>query len=329
MERDLVEESAQAADARDFRRNVLVVITAHLVGVAVIFWVASWKPKPATQQLVWMNAGALGGASTESEETAAPPAEPEPEPAPEPLPEPIPEPPTAPLHPPPELPPPSEIVVSKATPEPTPKPATPNPTTPKPATPKPATPKPMTPKPTPKSTPKPSPKRTVKPKPSAASSPKAKPSPTAKSASADDAADAKKSTAKTAAADSKKSAGGSNAGEATGAGKGTGKSGTGTGSTGTSDFGWYFEMLHDRLHNRWDQPTSIIRSSVEFVTTLKLSIGKDGTILDREIAHSSGNKLLDDSVLAAAEKVSAVDPLPRGLGGDTLEININFKLDQQ
>lgn len=88
-------------------------------------------------------------------------------------------------------------------------------------------------------------------------------------------------------------------------------------------------MLHDRLHNRWDQPTSIVRSTQEFVTTLKLKIGKDGTILAREIAHSSGNTVLDDSVLAAATKVSAVDPLPAGLGGETFEININFKLDQQ
>ncbi len=326
MERDLVEESAHAADARDFRRNVLLVVAAHFVVVAVLFWVANWTPKPPAQQLVWMNAGTLGGGAADAAEPAGAEPEPEPAPTPDPVPKPIPEP-SVPDPPAPEPPAPSEIVVPKATPAPTPKPATPKPATPKPATPKPSTPKP-TPKSTPKSTPKPSPKASVKPKATASASPKAKASPTVKSSPKPAVEGAEKSSAKTASTDAKKGAGGSNSGDAKGAGKGTGKSGTGTGSTGTSDFGWYFEMLHDRLHNRWNQPTSIVRSSLEFVTTLKLSISKDGTILSREIAHSSGNTVLDDSVLAAAAQVLSVDPLPAGLGGDTLEININFKLDQ-
>jgi TonB family protein len=87
-------------------------------------------------------------------------------------------------------------------------------------------------------------------------------------------------------------------------------------------------MLQSRFDSQWVQPTSIVRSSQDFVTTLQLRIGKDGTVLAREIVHSSGNTVMDESVMDAAQKVSAVDPLPEGLGGDVYEVNINFKLDQ-
>jgi TonB family protein len=87
-------------------------------------------------------------------------------------------------------------------------------------------------------------------------------------------------------------------------------------------------MIHDRFHNRWEQPTSIVRSAQDFTTTLKIRINKDGTIASREIVTPSGNHLMDESVLTAANKVQQIDPLPAGLGGDAFEINIVFKLDQ-
>jgi len=112
----------------------------------------------------------------------------------------------------------------------------------------------------------------------------------------------------------------------TGNGKGPGKSGSGSGA---SEFGWYFSMIHDRFHSRWDQPTNISRGGQDIVTTLKIRIGKDGTIQNREIVHSSGDTTMDQSVMTAAERVQQIDPLPAGLGsGDSFEINIAFKLDQ-
>jgi TonB family protein len=88
-------------------------------------------------------------------------------------------------------------------------------------------------------------------------------------------------------------------------------------------------MIHDRFHARWEQPTSIVREGANFVTTLKLRIGKDGQILQREIVNSSGSPMMDDSVLTAANNVRQIDPLPRGLGnGEYFDIKVNFKLDQ-
>ena len=308
------------ADPSDssFRRNLLIVAALHVVFIGAVWLASEWPGKKPPDQVLWLEGGSVGGGETGA-------GEPEPVSNPDPpTPEPEPPPKMELVQPPPLAPPaPSEIVQPKATPAPiTPPPATPKPTTPKPTTPKPETPKPTTPKATPKATPPTSPKPKGTPKDSASPKPKAspaeKPKGTPGAKKTDGAAtstEAKPGTAKP----------GGN-GPGTGNGKGTGKTGSGTGDP---PFGWYFSMLHDRFHNRWEQPTSIVRAGADFVTTLKIRIAKDGTISNREIVNSSGNPVMDESVLAAANKVQQIDPLPAGLGdGEFFEIKVNFKLDQ-
>ncbi|RYD40703.1 MAG: hypothetical protein EOP83_34900, partial [Verrucomicrobiaceae bacterium] len=117
-------------------------------------------------------------------------------------------------------------------------------------------------------------------------------------------------------------------GGGTGNGKGPNKEGKGSGAGGTSDFGWYHGIIRDRFHSTWQQPVSIVRSTQDFVTRLKIRIARDGKILHREIAVPSGNAVMDQSVLTAAEQVTQIDALPSGLGGEFYEISIDFKLDQ-
>ena len=302
----------------NFRRNLLIVAALHVLFIGAVWLISEWPGKKTPDQVLWLEGGSVGGGETDA-------GEPEPVSNPDPpTPEPEPPPKLELVQPPPIAPPaPSEIVTPKATPAPiTPSPATPNPTTPKPTTPKAETPKPTTPKATPKATPPTSPKPKSTPKESTSPKPKASPAEKPKGTpgvkKTDGAAtstEAKPGTAK---------AGGN--GPGTGNGKGSGKAGSGTGDP---PFGWYFSMLHDRFHNRWEQPTSIVRAGADFVTTLKIRIAKDGTISNREIVNSSGNPVMDESVLAAAIKVQQIDPLPAGLGdGEFFEIKVNFKLDQ-
>jgi TonB family protein len=63
------------------------------------------------------------------------------------------------------------------------------------------------------------------------------------------------------------------------------------------------------------------------VATILLRVARDGRIDAVRLEHSSGNKLMDDSALAAARSVPRLDPLPEGLGGDTAEISVNFRLE--
>lgn len=57
------------------------------------------------------------------------------------------------------------------------------------------------------------------------------------------------------------------------------------------------------------------------------SIEKTGRISEVKILKSSGNVVMDESVMAAARKVLQIDPLPAGLGsGGAYTVNINFEL---
>src|SRR4029077_16391055 len=118
--------------------------------------------------------------------------------------------------------------------------------------------------------------------------------------------------------------------KATGAGSGQ----TGGGSVGrsggggdSSQFGWYHELIHDRFYSQWDQPTSIFDSSKSFVCTLQIRIEPNGKIAGVKVVRSSGNVIMDDSVMAAANRVLQIDPPPAALaGGGSYTVNINFEL---
>ncbi len=328
-------------DGGAFRRNLALTALIHLLGVAA--WYAISQPTSAVKQpdqIVWLDGGSLGAPALSSTTSALPgttldlPAEP---PLPvaspieeptlvllEPIPEPTPEPEAAPRQ---TV---SEIVIPKATPTPTPKPrpkATPKPT-PK-TTPKPKPAPKATPLATPKAKTEATPKPPVKAKAKTTPTPSAKAAPPAASKPEENTADLGPSTKGT---ESKLESGNGAQDASTpggiGNGKGPNKVGKGTGEGGVSEFGWYHSMIQERFTIGWDQPTSIVRSSLNFSTRIKIRIARDGTILAREIVSSSGNNVMDASVLAAATKVEKIDALPSGLGGDSYEVNVDFKLDQ-
>lgn len=88
-------------------------------------------------------------------------------------------------------------------------------------------------------------------------------------------------------------------------------------------------MIHDSFFRQWDQPTSVVDASKRFATTLRITIEKDGSISAASVVNSSGNVVMDESVLAAAKRVKRIAPLPDGISkGDAYTINIAFELDQ-
>lgn len=119
--------------------------------------------------------------------------------------------------------------------------------------------------------------------------------------------------------------------QGTGSSSGSHGSGSGHGEGGVNSaaLGAYHELIHDRFYSQWDQPTSIpLEHKHDFVCTLRLTIEQDGTISHFMLAKPSGNPVMDQSVLAAAAKVTKIAPLPQGLGsGGAYTVNINFELE--
>ncbi len=86
-------------------------------------------------------------------------------------------------------------------------------------------------------------------------------------------------------------------------------------------------MLHDRFYARWDEPTGLEREEAISTVLLEIQISRDGRITSARLAKSSGNLVMDDSVMAAARRVLQVDPLPQGLGDRSgYKVNIEFQL---
>jgi TonB family protein len=102
----------------------------------------------------------------------------------------------------------------------------------------------------------------------------------------------------------------------------------GSGSApGVSPHAWYGDMLHDRFFSEWVQPKSVVASGAKMSALVKVRIERDGRVSDFAIVRSSGNVLVDDSVAAVAQRVTRVDPPPRGLGDGPYEVKINFELN--
>ena len=92
-------------------------------------------------------------------------------------------------------------------------------------------------------------------------------------------------------------------------------------------FWWYYQAVHDRMYEAWEQPGSAVNWDKKLMTTVALRVARDGQIVSVTLRGSSGNKFMDDSAVTAARKVPRLDPLPEGLGGDTAEITVNFQLE--
>jgi len=110
----------------------------------------------------------------------------------------------------------------------------------------------------------------------------------------------------------------------------TGQAGSASGGSSASEFGWYGNMLHDRFHSAWIQPTTNIPSGAKISTLVNVRIEKDGRVSKFEIAKPSENATVNESVAAVAKQVSQVDPPPSGLiKGDHYDVKINFELNTE
>ena len=88
----------------------------------------------------------------------------------------------------------------------------------------------------------------------------------------------------------------------------------------------YLQHVHDVLYEAWEQPGSALDKRL--ITTIHLRIARDGSIADASVKIGSGNKLMDDSVLAAVRKVPRLEPPPPALvRGEFAIIPVNFSVE--
>ncbi len=104
--------------------------------------------------------------------------------------------------------------------------------------------------------------------------------------------------------------------------------GTGTGGAATP-YGWYLTLIRTILYDAWQQPPSALAGRAGLVTRVVLRVRADGEILGKRMDASSGNRLMDASVMAALESVTRLPELPYGFGGATKDITVDFVLEAE
>ena len=87
--------------------------------------------------------------------------------------------------------------------------------------------------------------------------------------------------------------------------------------------------MHDRFFSEWVQPKTIVMSGAKMSALVQIRIERSGRISEFTIVRSSGNVLVDESVVAVGKRVTQVDPPPVGLGVGPIEKKINFELNPE
>lgn len=73
----------------------------------------------------------------------------------------------------------------------------------------------------------------------------------------------------------------------------------------------YFNHVHERMYAVWQQPAQL-KNLPGLRTEVSITVAPDGRITARSKTRSSGNDLMDDSVMAAVQSVKALRALPAG-----------------
>lgn len=92
-----------------------------------------------------------------------------------------------------------------------------------------------------------------------------------------------------------------------------------------TDFAWYYAMVRDQMYTAWKQPGTVSRSA-GLITKMIITVNRNGDVIGSRMIASSGNEVMDKSVLDAVSRVTKLPQLPRDMPGDTKDISVDFEL---
>lgn len=88
---------------------------------------------------------------------------------------------------------------------------------------------------------------------------------------------------------------------------------------------WYYRLIYQALYDAWQQP-GVLSRSAGLTTTVLIRVQRDGVISQRSLLRSSGNAIMDQSVMEALRSVTKLQPLPAAWGGIFKDISVDFLL---
>lgn len=93
---------------------------------------------------------------------------------------------------------------------------------------------------------------------------------------------------------------------------------------GTAEFDWYMALVRQTMYDAWAQPSELAGRGL--MTVVSIRVSRDGAVSGREMVKSSGNSVMDESVMRAVRSVSRLKSLPAQYAGPYKDITIEFEL---
>ena len=88
--------------------------------------------------------------------------------------------------------------------------------------------------------------------------------------------------------------------------------------------GAYYNHVHERMYAVWQQPSQL-KNLPGLRTEVSITVAPDGRITSRSKVRSSGNDLMDDSVMKAVNSLKALRQLPAGCR-NPVDITVTFEI---
>ena len=108
--------------------------------------------------------------------------------------------------------------------------------------------------------------------------------------------------------------------------QGTGGVGMGPGSAFGNRFGWYRDLLEQRVASKWrtDEVDPRLQTAPPVIVTFEIQ--KNGSVSNVRILQGSGNRNLDYSAQRAISEAGPFPPLPQGYDRNSAQIEFWFQL---
>ena len=86
----------------------------------------------------------------------------------------------------------------------------------------------------------------------------------------------------------------------------------------------YFATIKEHIFQVWTYPVEALKKGITGKGSLKLTINRDGNLVDINVVNSSGHKILDEATIKAFKEASPFKPIPDTLNKDKLVISTTF-----
>lgn len=91
---------------------------------------------------------------------------------------------------------------------------------------------------------------------------------------------------------------------------------------------WYYALVRQKMMDAWVEPAGLSLPSGT-VTLVRITVNRSGRITNREMIRSSGNSIMDKSVMRAVGSVTRLKALPNTVSGSSKDITIEFELEEE